>query len=94
MEELIEKIDNLKDVLNHNEKIEEFSKLKKKIEKDKELLELIKKYNTTQDENIKGKILSNEEFREYKRSETAVNLLILEINSELKKISDKGKCGK
>lgn len=94
MEELIEKIDNLKDVLNRNEKVEKFSKLKKKIEKDKKLLELIEKYNTTQDENIKSKILSNEEFREYKRSETDVNLLILEINSELKKISDKGKCGK
>ena len=93
MEELIEKVENLKEVLNHNEKVQEFLKKKSEIEKDKELLKLIEEYNDTQDEEIKNKILSHKEFRDYKRSETDINLLILEINNELKKISNKGKCG-
>ena len=39
------------------------------------------------------KIISNEEFMEYKHHETELNLLILEINQELKKITKKDKCG-
>ena len=59
----------------------------------KGIITLIEKYNYTQDERIKEKIISNEEFREYKHQETELNLLILEINQELKKITKKDKCG-
>lgn len=93
MEELYIKLDNLKQALDDTETIKEIKRLTKKINKNKELLELIEKYNYTQDERIKEKIISNEEFREYKRQETELNLLILEINQELKKITKKDKCG-
>ena len=93
MEELYIKIDNLKQALDDTETIKEIKRLTKKINKNKELLELIEKYNYTQDERIKEKIISNEEFREYKHHETELNLLILEINQELKKITKKDKCG-
>ena len=93
MEELYIKLDNLKLALDETKTIQEIKRWTKKISKNKELLELIEKYNYTQDERIKEKIISNEEFMEYKQQETELNLLILEINQELKKITKKDKCG-
>ena len=93
MEELYIKLDNLKHALDETKTIQEIKRLTKKISKNKELLELIEKYNYTQDERIKKKKISNEEFMEYKQQETELNLLILEINQELKKITKKDKCG-
>ena len=72
--------------------VKEIKDINKLIMNDKELLELIKKYNETQDEDIKIKILNNELFKDYKDKETELNILILEINSKLKEISNKGKC--
>ena len=60
--------------------------------KDKKLLDLIKKYNETYDDKIKKQILENKLFSDYKDKETELNILILDINSKLKKISSKGKC--
>ena len=60
---------------------------------DKELLKQIEDYNYTKDERIKDKILNNQTFREYKHQEAELNLLILEINSKLKEITKKDKCG-
>lgn len=93
MEDLYVKLDNLKQVLDETKTIKEIKRLTKKISENKELLELIEKYNYTQDERIKEQIISNEEFMEYKHHETELNLLILEINQELKKITKKDKCG-
>lgn len=93
MEELYIKLDNLKQALDETETIKEIKRLTAKISKNKELLGLIEKYNYTQDERIKEQIISNEEFMEYKHHETELNLLILEINQELKKITKKDKCG-
>ena len=93
MEELYIKLDNLKQALDETETIKEIKRLTAKISKNKELLGLIEKYNYTQDERIKEQIISNEEFTEYKHHETELNLLILEINQELKKITKKDKCG-
>ncbi len=93
MEELYEKVNNLKDVLNDNEIIKEIKKLNKEVTNNKDLLGLIKKYNYTKDERIKQQIISNDLFQKYKHQETELNLLILEINQELKKITKKDKCG-
>lgn len=92
MNDLIDKVENLKEALNDTKQVKEIKDINKLIMNDKELLELIKKYNETQDENIKTKILNNELFKEYKDKETELNILILEINSKLKEISNKGKC--
>lgn len=92
MEDLIDKVENLKEALNDTKQVKEIKDINKLIMNDKELLELIKKYNETQDEDIKTKILDNELFKDYKDKETELNILILEINSKLKEISNKGKC--
>ena len=93
MEKLYEKIDNLKDVLNETETIKKIKKTTQNIMQDKELLKQIEDYNYTKDERIKDKILNNQTFREYKHQEAELNLLILEINSKLKEITKKDKCG-
>lgn len=93
MEELYEKIDYLKKALDKSDVIINIKQLTNKINNNQELISLIETYNYTHDERIKEQILSNEEFREYKHQETELNLLILEINQELKKITKKDKCG-
>ncbi len=94
MEELIEKVANLKKILNETEEIKQIKYLNKQIIQDKNLIELVKKYQTTKDEKLKQEILKNDLFKKYKEQETNINLIILQINQQLKKITNnsKGKC--
>ena len=93
MNELIEKVENLKKSIDEIDKIKEIQELNKEIIKDKELLKLVEEYNRTQDENIKKEIVNNELFKKYKVLETDINVLILEINSKLKQINEENKDG-
>ena len=93
MNELIEKVDNLKKSISELDKVKEIKELNKEIIKDKELLKLIEEYNSTQDEKLKKEIINNELFKKYKVLETDINVIILEINSKLKQITNKDKCG-
>ena len=93
MNELIEKVENLKEVLDNTKEVKEINEINELIMQDEELLKLIKKYQETEDPKLKEKIINNDLFMQYKHSETELNLLIMKINSELKKINDKGKCG-
>lgn len=92
MEKLIEKIENLEKVLDENVYVQTVKNLSGEVTKDKELLNLIEKYNKTKDEQIKKQIIDNASFKNYKKAETDLNILILEINQKLKEINDKGKC--
>ncbi len=90
MEELIEKVDNLKNTLDNCKEIVDLKEYNQKIMKEKDLLQDIKDYNETGDEKIKERIINHPIFREYKKKETDCNLLIMAINQELKKINHKG----
>ncbi len=92
MNELIDKVNNLKESLDSNEEIIKLKEINKKIMEDKELLKDIEEYNRTNNEELKNKIINNSLFREYKHSEAECNFIILEINKKLKEISNKGKC--
>ena len=92
MEELIEKVEALKEELNENASVKKIKELNEKLEKDKELLKNIEKYQYTKDINLKNKIMNNDLFKEYKEAETEINFIILEINKRLKQINNKGKC--
>ena len=94
MKELIEKVENLKLELDNSKEVKHIKELNSKIKDNKELLNLIEKYNSTQNESIKEEIINNKFFREYKLSENEINYIILEINSKLKQISKKGSCSK
>lgn len=94
MNELIEKVDNLKKSLDANEKIIKLKEINEMIMKDKELLKDIENYNINKNEELKEKIINHSLFREYKHSEAECNFIILEINKRLKEINNKGKCSK
>ena len=93
MDELMEKVDNLIDSIDNTKQVKDIKVINKLIMEDKELLDLIKRYNETQDENLKKEIINNKLFKDYKEKETELNFLILDINSKLKDISNKGNCG-
>jgi hypothetical protein len=92
MNELIEKIENLKIALDRNTNIIELKKTEELIMQDEELLNDIKKYQETNDVNMKNKIIETPVFSKYKHLEAECNFIILEINKRLKEINDKGKC--
>lgn len=92
MEELIEKVNELKEELDNTKEVKELKKINNEIMKDNELLEDIKRYNETQDEKIRERIINNKLFREYKHNENEVNFLILEINKKLKEINGSRSC--
>lgn len=89
MEKLIEKVENLKTEIGKEEVVLDLIKLKKEILNDEKLTSLIKKYHETLDERLKSEIIEHEIFRRYKEKETDLNILILKINNELKKITKK-----
>ena len=89
MEELIEKVNILKEELDKDTNVIKIKNLNKLIKEDKELLDLISKYKITRNEEIKDKIISNQLYLEYKHYENEVNFIILKIRSELKNITNK-----
>lgn len=92
MEKLIEKIEELKECLDECDIVCDLKKLNEEIYNDKELVKLLNDYNYSHDDIIKEKIISNSLFQRYKEKETDLNILILRINKELKKINSKDKC--
>ena len=94
MNELIEKAEKLKKSIDETDEVKELLRLNKEILKDKELLSKINEYQKTQKESLKKEIIKHPLFLKYKEKETDLNVLILRINQELKKLKNKGSCGK
>ncbi len=92
MEELLEKINYLKKELDNTEQVKKIRRLNSLIREDNELLKKIELYKETRKESLKKEIFDISLYHEYKKAETELNILILEINSKLKKISSKDKC--
>lgn len=92
MEELIEKVEKLKNVLEKEESVLRIRKLNEQISCDSELVHLIEEYHLTFDSALKEKIINNAFFKEYKVAETDLNIIILQINQKLKEITNRGMC--
>lgn len=92
MEKLIEKVENLKNVLNQDAIILDLKALNKEISSDTELVALLTKYHNSPTEELKQEIIKKPIFQKYKEKETELNLLIWKINNELKQITKKDKC--
>lgn len=92
MEKLIEKVENLKRCLDEHEKIQAIKKVNRKIYANHQLLETLEDYQKTPTEDKKKAVLENDLFQEYKKIETDINIIILEINQKLKEINKRGNC--
>lgn len=87
MEDLLSDIDNLKRKIDKLPIINEIDTLYNTIINNKELIDMIKKYNISKDNSLRIKIYKDKDFQRYKKYETDLNLLIMEINKRLGKIS-------
>lgn len=87
MHELITLLNQFKCSLDHIDSVKKMINYKKQIDHNQELIDKINRYHKKPNESIKIDIYKYHEFREYKKYENEVNFLILEINQELKKIS-------
>ncbi len=94
MNELYELIDNLKRNLDKDKTIVEIKKEMDILNNDLAFNEILNKYKEYPSDDLKMKLYENKNFKRYKVLENDLNLIILSINSELKKISSKGKCGR
>ena len=92
MNELIDLVDDLKKELDNTTEVKEIKELQKEVERDDNLLSLIEKYNLTKDEKLKEEILSSKLLKNYKDKEINLNILIMSINKELKKIKGDKSC--
>lgn len=91
MNELRTNIDIFIEELNRLETIKALENDIINIKSNKELVEKIKKYHLSPNQDLKLDIYSYKEIKDYKNKETNLNLLIMEINKYLNKIKkDKG----
>lgn len=86
MNELYELVNKLKLSLDNLDDIKNIKTINKELENNKDLLDKIKLFRKTNDLNIKKEILKENLFKEYKKSEGVINLLILDMNSKLKEL--------
>ena len=86
MNELYELVNKLKLSLDNLDDIKNIKTSNKELENNKDLLDKIKLFRKTNDLNIKKEILKENLFKEYKKSEGVINLLILDMNSKLKEL--------
>ncbi len=92
MEELIEKLENLKKSVYDTQEVQEYLQAKKALFSDKLLIDKLEMYHENFDIKLKEEIIKSPSFLAYKEKETAVNLLILEINQEFRKIKGNYHC--
>lgn len=89
MEELIEKLEQLKKEISSLDIVEELHKRKAEVMNDSSLVEKIEEYKKHPEESLKKEIISSPSFLAYKEMETEIDLLILKLNQEFKKIRKK-----
>lgn len=92
MEELIEKMEQLKEEISKDLVVVDYLKEKKKILNNKELISKIERYQQTKLDILKKEIESSPSFLAYKEKETNVNLLILGINQKFKQLNPSFNC--
>ena len=88
----IEKLEQLKKEISSLDIVEELHKRKDEVMNDSSLVEKIEEYKKHPEESLKKEIISSPSFLAYKEMETEIDLLILKLNQEFKKIRKKYDC--
>lgn len=98
MDNVIEKTKNLIEVFEKSDLIKNLDHYKKIVLDNQELLELINKYNTSNDDyekvSLKVKINSYEEYKEYMKYYNELSYYVMDINKRFKKYTDVRGCHK
>ena len=98
MDNVIEKTKNLIEVFEESDLIKNLDHYKKIVLDNQELLELINKYNTSNDEyeevSLKVKINSYKEYKEYMKYYNELFYYVMDINKRFKKYTDVRGCHK
>ena len=92
MEKIIEKVKEIENDLDHDDRVIKIKKLNEEIMQDKKLLQMLEEYRKYPKEELKNEIINYPLFQNYKKEDLEINILIMEINEKLKKINDKGTC--
>ncbi len=98
MDNVIEKTKNLIEVFEESDLIKNLDHYKKIVLDNQELLELINKYNTSNDDyekvSLKVKINSYAEYKEYMKYYNELFYYVMDINKRFKKYTDVRGCHK
>ena len=98
MDNVIEKTKNLIEVFEQSDLIKNLDHYKKIVLDNQELLELINKYNTSNDDyekvSLKVKINSYKEYKEYMKYYNELFYYVMDINKRFKKYTDVRGCHK
>lgn len=98
MDNVIEKTKNLIEVFEESDLIKNLDHYKKIVLDNQELLELINKYNTSNDDyekvSLKVKINSYKEYKEYMKYYNELFYYVTDINKRFKKYTDVRGCHK
>ena len=98
MDNVIEKTKNLIEVFEESDLIKNLDHYKKIVLDNQELLELINKYNTSNDDyekvSLKIKINSYKEYKEYMKYYNELFYYVMDINKRFKKYTDVRGCHK
>ena len=98
MDNVIEKTKNLIEVFEESDLIKNLDHYKKIVLDNQELLELINKYNTSNDDyekvSLKVKINSYKEYKEYMKYYNELFYYVMDINKRFKKYTDVRVCHK
>lgn len=98
MDNVIEKTKNLIEVFEESDLIKNLDHYKKIVLDNQELLELINKYNTSNDDyekvSLKVKINSYKEYKEYTKYYNELFYYVMDINKRFKKYTDVRGCHK
>lgn len=92
MNDIIKKTYELIDILDNSDIIKELSYYKDKIINDKYILDLINKYNNSNNNEeritMKKELYNNINYKKYMENYNKLNYIILDINNRIKKITN------
>ena len=98
MNDIMNRTYELIDALEESELIKDITFYKEKISANKELLDLIKGGNSTDDEylllDIKRKLYKNSDYKNYMDKYNELMYLVMSINNRYSKLLGKGSCFK
>lgn len=94
MEELIEKVEQLKEAIGKDEKVVCYLEEKQKIFCDKNIISKVEQYKKNASKQLKDEIEHSSSFLAYKKKEGDIQLMIFAMNQKFREIGKAVDCRK